>query len=114
MIATDQQVQEWFAAVRTECQHTRARFLNAQAIKLAVDDVYNNLNQGSPTFVDSRTDVPEKATPAMGLSYNAFLTALLAILNGSGENDATKAGYVQAIRDNYGTVQRLCVGLPVP
>lgn len=73
--ASDAQVQAFVnTRIRPHAELTRAlQALFSDDIS-AIDDIYNALNVGSPTWSDNRTDgPPHLLTPSDVLAINAFL-----------------------------------------
>lgn len=94
-IATDQQVQQMAdARFRVLAERVRDLQEDIDDFIAVLGDVYENLTQETPTFEDSRTDVPVQATPANLLATNA----LIQDVNTAIKNNA-----------NYGTARSLCV-----
>ena len=94
--ATDQQVQAFVdQRVRPRCEQSR----NLATLMLediaGIDDIYNALNQQSPTWSDNRTDgPPHLALPSDVLAFNTFLHDVSAFITGHAQ---------------YPVVQKLCV-----
>jgi len=88
MAATDPQVQS-FTDGRYRPRAEQLRALRALYLddKAALDPVYANLTAQSPTWVDSRTDVPQNVTKDDVLAFNAMLSAIeTAVTNNGGAN----------------------------
>ncbi len=98
--ATNQQVQTFVdQQVRPFCENLRA--LNAQALSMIaqITDIYNALNQQSPTWSDTRTDgPPHLMLPSDVLAINTVLHNFTAYVAGESQ---------------YPIVQQACVR-PVP
>ena len=93
--ATNQQVQVFSdSRVRPRCEALRALYNQITDDKANINDVYQNL-ANNPTWTDNRTDgPPHLAVPNDILAYNAFITALIAFIQGQG---------------NWAVVMGLCV-----
>lgn len=74
MAATNQQVQNFVdTRVRVHSELARQLALSLADDRATIDDVYNAVNAGSPTWTDTRTDgPPHLLTPADVLAFNAF------------------------------------------
>lgn len=109
-IATDQQVQTYVnERLRVRAEQFRALVNACRDDKLAIEDVYAHAIQGSPTWVDSRTDGPPTLlTPQAVLSYNTVLFMFLALVDGT-LTDGNKAEF----HDQWPVFQAACVR-PVP
>lgn len=79
-------------------------YLSLKDDKTAFDDVYANLTQQSPTFLDGRSDVPEKATPNTVLAWDTFAFHFIALIEGTltDQNKNTASGV-------YNEIVSLCV-----
>jgi hypothetical protein len=75
MAATDEQVQKFVdERIRPHAELARQLAVLFDDDIALIDDVYNALNVGSPTWSDGRTDAPPHLlTPADILSINTFL-----------------------------------------
>ena len=95
--ASNQQVQVYSdTTVRPLCEQIRALYLNCKTAKAALNDVYANLTN-SPTWTDGRSDnPPHLATPNDMLAWNAFVSALITMIEGSEASD-------------FGVIESLCV-----
>lgn len=110
-IATNAQVQTFAdQRIRPQSELVRGLLADLQDSKAAIDDVYAACTQPTPTWTDTRTDgPPHLLVPADVPSYNAFITAFIQVLTGSGEDQATKSGLVDSIRSAYPTLTKACV-----
>lgn len=83
-IATDQQVQTFSDMhFRPHAADLREIYLKLKDDKSSFDDIYSNLTQSSPTWIDRRTDgVPHMLIPADLLALNALWTDLIAFIEG--------------------------------
>jgi hypothetical protein len=110
-IATNQQVQTYVdQRIRPRGESERGFVASLQDDKSSIDDVYAACSQGTPTWADNRTDgPPHLLAPADVLSYNAYITAFIQLMTGTGEDQATKSGLVDSIRSNYPTLLKACV-----
>lgn len=127
MAASDEQIQQWFdQKSRRMSEHYRTAVLNSGAVISAFDDLYAAMNAqiepGPITFEDARIDVPQAATPQAGLSFNSFAAAFYALFTENwtvqepiaNMTDQRKIELVNVLRQNWGTINRLCVRLPEP
>lgn len=75
MSASNQQVQQFVdQRIRPHAEIARALAVVFDDDIGSIDDVYNALNVGSPTWTDGRTDgPPHLLTPSDVLAINAFL-----------------------------------------
>lgn len=75
MAATDTQVQHFVdERIRPHCELARQLKILFDDDRASIEDVYNALNVGSPTWSDNRTDgPPHLLTPADVLAVNSFL-----------------------------------------
>lgn len=81
MPATDGQVQQFVdQRLRPRAEQARAILALMTDDKAAIEGVYAALTQQSPTWTDSRTDVPTNVTGNNVLAFNAFLTDLVAAI----------------------------------
>jgi hypothetical protein len=105
--ASNQQVQQYAdQRVRPRSEQIRALYLACKDDKAAIDDVYAALTQLSPTWVDARTDAPAHLlTPADVLAWNAFITGLIAHVEGTFPDLAT----ANAAAGQYPVVLKACV-----
>jgi hypothetical protein len=73
--ASDTQVQQFVSGrVRPRAEATRTLAIAFDDDIASIDDVYNALNVGSPTWTDNRTDgPPHLLTPSDVLAFNAFM-----------------------------------------
>lgn len=114
--ATDIQMQTYCdQRIRVRAESQRLLLSQYADDKLSIDDEYSR-GAGTNAWADARTDGPphllqsgNSANPDDVLNYNSFVSAMLNVFNGTGEDDATKAGYVNAIRSAYPVFQRACV-----
>lgn len=114
--ATNQQMQAYAdQRVRVFAEQFRAVYIGAIDHKSSIDDVYARAI-GSNVWNDARTDGPphllksgNSSSPDDMLVFNSFITALVNVIQGSGENDATKAGYVNDLRSNWAVLVDACV-----
>lgn len=97
--------------VRRRAEQARALYLACKDDKAAIDDVYARAN-GSNRWDDARTDGPphllqsgNSANPDDMNVYNAWITALISIIDGTGDDAANAA----ALRSNWAAFQRACV-----
>ena len=112
MAATDQQVQNYCdQRIRVRAEQARALVLSVRDDKAAIDDAYARAASNS-AWADARTDGPphllqcgNSVSPDDILNYNAFISALVAILDGTG-NDANNAA---TVRSTWAVFQRACV-----
>lgn len=110
--ATNAQVQAYCdQRVRPRAEQFRDLIATVRDDKATIDDVYTRA-AGTNRWNDARTDGPphllqcgNSASPDDILAFNAFVTALIAIVDGTG-SDATNAA---AVRSNWATVQRAIV-----
>lgn len=110
--ATDVQMQKFAdERVRTFAEKFRAVLVEAADHLSAIDDVYAR-GVSSNRWTDARTDGPPKllmsgdsANPDDMLNFNSFCSALVAIVNGTGD-DATNAATVRA---NWAVLVDACV-----
>jgi hypothetical protein len=113
--ATDQQMQTYTSdRVRVFAEAARALLIAARDHKAAIDDVYARANGGA-LWSDNRTDGPPHllaagsgANPDDVLNFNAAVSALIAIIDGTG-NDAANAA---ALRGAWPVLMRACVRAP--
>lgn len=118
--ATDLQMQKYMdQRVRVHAESFRAAYLAAKDDKAEIQDEYDRAI-GTNRWTDARTDGPphllqsgNSASPDDLLNFNAFITAFIAIIDGTGETDAVKAGYVNDMRNAWAVFQRACVRPPV-
>lgn len=82
MAASDAQVQQYVNDyIRPFAADYRALKLRAENIRATIDDVYNALNVGSPTWTDTRDDAPPHLmTPADVLAMNTVAENLKAFM----------------------------------
>jgi hypothetical protein len=75
MAATDQQVQQFSdQRIRPHCELIRNIAVLFDDDIASIDDIYNALNVGSPTWTDGRTDgPPHLLSPSDVLAINTFL-----------------------------------------
>jgi hypothetical protein len=75
MAATDTQVQNYVdQRVRPHAELARTLALSYDNDISTIDDIYNALNVGSPTWADNRVDgPPHLLTPSDILAINAFM-----------------------------------------
>lgn len=75
MAATDQQVQTFVnERFRPFAELARNLYLLSTDHIAVIGDVYDNVNAGSPTWTDNRTDgPPHLLTPADVLAWNTFM-----------------------------------------
>lgn len=94
-VASDQQVQT-FVDERVRPRAEQARNLATLMLEdIGVfDDIYNALNQQTPTWKDSRTDAPHSAEPNDVLAFNTFMHDVSTFITQHGQ---------------YPIVQKLCV-----
>ncbi len=93
--ATNEQVQQFSDyRVRPRCEQARALVTLMADDIASIEDIYNALNVQSPTFTDSRNDVPHKALPSDILAINSFLHDVHDYIAAHGQ---------------YAIVQKLCV-----
>jgi hypothetical protein len=72
-IATDEQVQAFAdQRVRPLCEKIREVVVLCNDLRVSIEDVYAHLVQANPTWVDSRTDVPNKITVNDFLAINTM------------------------------------------
>ncbi len=80
--ATNLQVQQFVdQRVRPHCELARQLTILLDDDHATIEDVYNSLNQQSPTWTDSRTDgPPHLLTPSDVLAFNTFMEEVRAYL----------------------------------
>lgn len=119
MAASDLQMQT-YADTRIRPRAEAFRLLLSQCVddKANITDEYARATSNS-AWADGRGDGPPHllqsgngTNPDDLLNYNAFITAFNAIFNGSGEDQPTKAGYIDTIRSSFPVFQRACVRAP--
>ena len=110
MQANDQQMQTYAnERIRVRAEQMRALLNSCRDDKAAIEDIYDRAVNGA-AWADNRTDgPPELLTQQDHLTYNAIITNLTNIIDGSGENQATLAGYVTELRGNWAAFQSACV-----
>lgn len=114
--ATNAQMQRFAdERVRPFAEQFRGVLAAAADHKSAIDDVYARA-VSNDRWTDGRTDGPPKllmsgnsASPDDMLVFNTFVANLLNALNATGENDATKAGYVNEMRAQWAVLVDACV-----
>lgn len=112
MEATNAQMQTFAnERIRPFAEQFQLVLIRADQHKAAIDDVYDRADGGA-LWSDARTDGPPHllkagtgASPDDVLNFNSFITALLDVINGTGENDATKAGYVNTLRAGWAVLE---------
>lgn len=114
--ATNAQMQAYCdQRLRPFAEAFRAVYIAALDHKAANDDVYARAI-GASRWDDARTDGPPHLLASGGNAspddievFNSFITALIAVVQGSGESDAVKAGYVNTLRSEWTVLQDACV-----
>lgn len=98
-LATDAQVQQFAnERVRVRAEQIRALYLACKDDKAAIDDVYAALTQANPTWADERTDAPPHLlTGDDVLAWNAFITAFVALVEGSADYPRVLAACVRPV-----------------
>lgn len=83
MSASNAQVQQWSNdKSRPRSEQIRALVISCTLDRATIDDVYNNVNAQSPTWIDVRPDNPAHLlTPADILAINAVTEAIKNIAN---------------------------------
>lgn len=112
MPASDIQVQTYCdQRIRVRAEQARTLVAALRDDRAAIDDVYARA-ASAEAWADARTDGPphllqagNSASPDDVLNYNAFASALVAILDGTG-SDVDNAA---AVRSCWAVFQRACV-----
>lgn len=112
--AVDQQMQNYCDQRIRPRSETFRGFLNSiQDDKNSIGDEYARANSVT-AWADARTDGPphllqagNSANPDDVLNYNAFITALLTIVNGT--DNGSDANNAATIRSTWPVLQRACV-----
>lgn len=112
MAATDEQMQVYCdARIRVRAEAARSLLNAIRDDRAAIDDVYARAVSNSG-WADARVDGPphllqsgDGVSPDDVLNYNAFATALAAIIDGTG-SDASNAATLRAC---WAVFQRACV-----
>lgn len=97
MAANDQQVQQFVdQRIRPICEMIRSLELATADTLAEIDDVYNALNVGSPTWSDARNDgPPHLMLPSDVLAMNSMLHDLLTAIQGNGQYAIMRKGCVR-------------------
>lgn len=113
--ATDLQMQNYMnQRVRVHAESFRSIYLAVKDDKAAMQDEYdraigtnrwNDANDGGPPHL---LQSGNSASPDDLLNFNQFITAFITIIDGTGESDAVKAGYVNDMRNAWAVFQRAC------
>lgn len=106
-LATDLQVQNYVdQRVRPRSEQLRAIVLRVADDKATIDDVYEALTQGSPTWDDAREDgPPHLLTPSDVLAWNTFITGIQKLQAGTFA-DVTEANSFAA---QWAIILKACV-----
>lgn len=104
-VSSDAQVQQFFnERIRRRCEQIRSLYLACKDDQAVFGDIYENLTQPSPTFADTRLDVPVKANASKGLAWNTFVFHFIKFVEGTlTDQNKNEAGA------QYAQVQSLCV-----
>lgn len=114
--ATDQQMQVFCdQRIRPFAEAWELAVVQARGHKLAIDDCYARAS-GSNAWADARTDGPphlmqagNSANPDDLLAFNALISALIDLADGTPANDAAKVACYNSIQGNLATLSRAVV-----
>jgi hypothetical protein len=100
--ANNTQVQRFVnERMRVRCEQIRALYLAIKDDISVIDDIYNALNQPTPTWIDDRPDgPPHLLVPSDVLAFNAAIHAFVNLVEG---------GDTSAFAGQYPIILKSCV-----